>query len=275
MSQVTLVKVNSYTPGTVVQTLTGNNGGAVGPNGSNNIYIIGVDVVSVDGNPGTNTLEISLSGAVADEYDCNTGTAIPALGVLNIVGTGNIATSGAGNTITADLAGITQHSLQVGGTSNTLTQLGVATNGQIPIGSTGADPVLATITAGVGIAVTNGAGSIEISADNAGFVWTIIATGQIATDNNGYFTNDAGVVTVTLPAISSVGDTFQVAAMSAGGWTIAQGAGQQIRLGNTTTTLGAGGSLASTAQGDWITCICSVANTNWIAYANQGNITIV
>lgn len=41
--------------------------------------------------------------------------------------------------------------------------LGAATNGQIAIGSTGANPVLATITAGSGIEITNGAGSISIA----------------------------------------------------------------------------------------------------------------
>lgn len=42
--------------------------------------------------------------------------------------------------------------------------LGAATNGQIAIGSTGANPVLATITAGSGIDVTNGAGTITVAA---------------------------------------------------------------------------------------------------------------
>ena len=45
------------------------------------------------------------------------------------------------------LATLTAGSLQVGNGTGTMTQLGVATNGQLPIGSTGADPVLATITA--------------------------------------------------------------------------------------------------------------------------------
>jgi hypothetical protein len=37
------------------------------------------------------------------------------------------------------------------------------TNGQIPIGSTGAAPVLGTISAGTGISITNGAGSITVA----------------------------------------------------------------------------------------------------------------
>jgi len=43
-----------------------------------------------------------------------------------------------------------------------------ATNGQLYIGSTGAVPVLATITAGTNVTVTNGAGSISIAASGGG-----------------------------------------------------------------------------------------------------------
>lgn len=58
---------------------------------------------------------------------------------------------------------VTNHSILVGAASNGITSLGVATNGQIPIGSTGADPVLATLTAGTGITITNAAGSITVA----------------------------------------------------------------------------------------------------------------
>lgn len=93
-----------FPPGTVVQTLSGNDMIPVGPDGVNNINIVGTGDVTVTGNPGTNTLDISLSGALASEYDANTGTAIPALGILNIVGSGGVTTTGAGNTITINAA---------------------------------------------------------------------------------------------------------------------------------------------------------------------------
>lgn len=92
-----------FPPGTVVQTLTGNSGGPVGPDGTNNINIEGIGAIDVTGNPGTNTLEISLSTAVADTYDTDSGSATPALGVLNIFGDRDINTSGAGNTVTIHL----------------------------------------------------------------------------------------------------------------------------------------------------------------------------
>jgi hypothetical protein len=58
---------------------------------------------------------------------------------------------------------LTDHSLVLAHGALPLTGLGAATNGQIPIGSTGADPVLATITAGAGIGVAIGAGTITIT----------------------------------------------------------------------------------------------------------------
>lgn len=57
---------------------------------------------------------------------------------------------------------ITNHGLVVATINNRLSSLGVATNGQIPIGSTGVDPVLATITQGSNITITNGAGTIQL-----------------------------------------------------------------------------------------------------------------
>lgn len=61
----------------VVETLTGNTGGAVGPDGAHNINVVGTaGQVTVTGNPGTNTLTISLSGggAAIDSIGTQTGT---------------------------------------------------------------------------------------------------------------------------------------------------------------------------------------------------------
>lgn len=80
--------------------------------------------------------------------------------------TGVVTANGA-SAITANT--VTNHGILIGGASNAVSSLGVATNGQIPIGSTGVDPVLATITAGSGISVTNGAGSISIAATLGNF----------------------------------------------------------------------------------------------------------
>jgi len=67
-------------------------------------------------------------------------------------------------------ASFTDHSILVGSDTDAFTAIGAASNGQIPIGSTGNDPVLATLTGGTEIDITNGAGSITITAsDNRTF----------------------------------------------------------------------------------------------------------
>jgi len=95
----------------------------------------------------------------------------------------SITVSGGANTLNIDIAApvsvanggtgaitLTDHGILLGSGTSAITPLGAATNGQIPIGSTGADPVLASITGGTGITVTDGAGSITIDADATGDV---------------------------------------------------------------------------------------------------------
>ena len=68
---------------------------------------------------------------------------------------------GKGGTGAATLA---DHGILLGSGTGAVTPLGVATNGQLPIGSTGADPVLAGLTGTANqITVTNGVGSITLS----------------------------------------------------------------------------------------------------------------
>lgn len=173
---------------------------------------------------------------------------------------------------------VTQHSLLLGGANtHTINNLGVATNGQLPIGSAAADPVLATLTPGTGVSITNGAGSITINAAGGGLTWTVVTgTTQAAAVNNGYIANNAGLVTVTLPSTSAVGDLVAVTGINnATGWKIAQNGGNQIFFGNLSTTAGAGGSLASTATRDVVYLVCMTANATWNVVSSIGNITVV
>jgi len=62
-------------------------------------------------------------------------------------------------------------------TGNTISGLGPLTNGQIFIGSTGLVPVAASLTAGSGVTITPGAGSITISATGTGGTVTEVDTG--------------------------------------------------------------------------------------------------
>lgn len=68
-----------------------------------------------------------------------------------------VANGGTGNST------LTDNSLLMGKGTGAVAPLGVAADGQIPIGATGSAPVLANLTAGVGIVVTNSPGGIMIS----------------------------------------------------------------------------------------------------------------
>jgi hypothetical protein len=151
----------------------------------------------------------------------------------------------------------------------------VLTNGQLLIGSSGAAPVAAAITAGAGITVTNGAGSITIDATGNVTYTEVTGTSQSMAVNNEYTANNAGLVTLTLPATAAIGEQVTVNGKGAGGWRIAQNSGQLIHLGSSVTTTGAGGSLSSTNQWDNIKLKCVTANTTWVAQTVVGNITIV
>ena len=153
---------------------------------------------------------------------------------------------------------------------------GSMTNGQILIGSTGATPVLGTITGTLGINVTNGAGTITISGGGGGYTWTeVTGTSQTMAANNGYITNNPALVTLTLPTTAALGTTLSIAGKGAGGWKIAQNAGQEIFFGSSATTIGATGYLQSTQQFDSIELLCITANTQWTVITGpQGAITV-
>jgi hypothetical protein len=185
-----------------VQVLTGNIGGAVSPDAGHNINIVG-DGTSIDvvGNPGTNTLTISAvsGGTVVETLTGNAGGPVsPTAGNINVVGGNNIATSGAGSTLTVNVSGTTNHAVQIGNATNSLTSLAVGSNGQVLIGSTGADPAFATLTSS-SLTYTTGAHSLAInitapvSIANGGTNATSMAT----TDGTVYFDGTRLVTTAT------------------------------------------------------------------------------
>lgn len=170
----------------------------------------------------------------------------------------------------------TIHTLPVAQGASNFNFLGPLTNGQLLIGSTGADPVAAAITAGTNITISNTAGGIAISAAGlGGFTWTAVTgTSQLMLANHGYIANNGSLVTLTMPAASNVGDEIDIIGKGAGGWLVQCGAGQTIVLGSSTTS--AAGSLASTNAKDSFYMICTVANLEWtIASGPQGSLTVV
>jgi hypothetical protein len=200
------------------------------------------------------------------------------MGTNNAINLNSTGITGYDGVSTFNGSAVTQHSILLGGANNhTISNLGVATNGQLPIGSTGADPVLATLSAGTGVSISNGAGSISISSSGGGLTWTdVTGATQTLAVNNGYTSNDGStLVTFTLPAAAVYGSIMAVVGKGTGLWTIAQNSGQTIHFGSSNTTTGTGGSLSSTKQYDVVYLLCTVANTDFTVLQSIGNITVV
>lgn len=151
----------------------------------------------------------------------------------------------------------------------------IPTNGQIPIGN-GTGYTAATITAGTGISINNAAGAITISVTGSGN-WVNQTTTTVTMGANTGYTINAGasLVTLTLPTVANQGDFIEIDGFSAGGWKIAQAAGQQILFGNKATTAGVTGSLASTNANDCIRLRSNTAASGWTVVSSIGAITVV
>lgn len=133
------------------------------------IYFVGGTDIVITPSPATSTIDFSLGTGIATTYDADTGTATPALNILDILGGDNIATVGAGSAITISVADTTDHALQVGNATGSLTSLGVGTDGQVLISATGANPAFATLTSTGGtITFTQGANSLNLEAVGGG-----------------------------------------------------------------------------------------------------------
>lgn len=154
--------------------------------------------------------------------------------------------------------------------------LGIATtptNGQIPIGN-GTNYTAAAITAGTGISVTNGVGSITVASTGVGsLVWNDVAgTTQAAAVNQGYIISNASQTTVTLPAAAAEGSVFAVQGKGAAGWILQMNTGQVCHLGNIASS--SAGTFTSTNQWDSVTLVCVTANTTFAVTSSIGNLTV-
>lgn len=122
-----------------------------------------------------------------------------------LTGTLVVANGGTGR------ATLTNHGVLVGASTTAITQLAVGTNGQVLIGSTGADPVFASLTStGGSITYTTGAGTLNL--DIANYVSTTYSptlsfnngtTGITYTTRSGIYTRIGSVVFVSVYIVLS------------------------------------------------------------------------
>lgn len=144
----------------------------------------------------------------------------------------------------------------------------------------GATGEIADLSDGLGAAgevlTSNGAGAEPTWQEVAGGISWNEETGTSATMavDNGYIANNAALVTLTLPDTAALGSVVRVAGKGAGGWKIAQNAGETIHFGTSSTTTGATGYLQNTEQYDAVELVCITANTDWVVISSVGNITV-
>jgi len=199
---------------------------------------------------------------------------MPANNAINLNSAGIPAFNATTGVFTASTT--TPHSVLIGDSNNLIKNLGLATDGQIPIGSTGSDPVLAGLTAGANITITPGAGSITIAASTGtAFTMTdVISSTQAMTANAGYTANNASSITFTLPATAAYGSVLAIIGINTGGYTIAQNAGQSILMGNQTSTPGVTGVVSALGAHNVIFLICVAANTKWAVTGSIGSFDV-
>ncbi len=263
-------------PGTFVETLTGNSGGAVGPDGSDNINVVGDGTtIDVTGNPGTNTLTISAIGSSGiSTIDGDTGSvtgstvtfqtniAAPnANGTMNFSGAGTVMTLNV-NDIFGNI-GIGTGCFSNANPGNSGVALGnsalrfqsVGANGNCAIGNGSLSNVgngnnNVSIGSGSGTAITNTSGNIYIN--DSGVLGDShilrIATSATGTDSplSGCYIGGIDGVDVgsTATVVTESGDRLGTAVITAGsGITVTPGA-------NTITIAASGGSGISTINGD-------------------------
>lgn len=104
-----------------VETLTGNSGGAVGPNGSSTIFVLGDETtINIVGTPVDNTLTASLvGGAAVQSVEVDTNTApgtnpvvADSTGQITVTG-GQVAAGTTGNTILTKSVAAHQYTIEV------------------------------------------------------------------------------------------------------------------------------------------------------------------
>lgn len=247
--------ITSVSPSTATFVLTSN---GTGSDPSFQTVSASGAITQIDGDSG----HMNPTAGVVTINGGSTGlTTTAATSTMNITGTLNAGHGGTG------LATLTTYELIASGTTAT------GNFQQIASGSSGQ------------VLYSNGIGSLpSFGAAPTGVAWVDVTSGtQTIAASTGYVTDNATQVTYTLPATGVLGQVFEITGGINGSvtapWLIAQNANQQINFGNSSTTGGIGGSLASTLQFDSVRCLCvspttTGAATIWNVLSSVGNLIV-
>jgi hypothetical protein len=198
--------------GMPIQTITGNVGGPVGPDGVNNFNLIANTTMGITtiGTAALNQINILALPSTTSQI----GTIQLATNAEAIAGT-DTAKAITADDLKAKLGTQTQFALPIGaGNSSAISWTAAPTDGQILIGSTGLTPVLNTITAGTGIGISNGAGTITISnTGGSALTYTNVnTTPYVVLPADQYLGVDCsgGAITIQLPNAPTTGRVFVI-----------------------------------------------------------------
>lgn len=212
MSQGGQTRSSGSSGGTVVETLTGNSGGAVSPNATFNLNILANTTMGITtvGTPALNQINIVGIQATTTQI----GVTALSSNALTIAGTA-IDSAVTPASLAAKLGTQTQFALPIGGgATSAISWTAAPTDGQLLIGSTGLTPVLSTLTAGAGISIANAPGSITITnTGGSAFTYTNVNTTPYVVLPSDQFLGvdcSGGIITIELPNAPSTGRIFVV-----------------------------------------------------------------
>ena len=220
------------------------------------------------------------SGAGAAGIQTITGNLGAAIGgaAVNIVGDGAFLSGVTTNFVAADTLGISVQNAVADGVTK-----GVSTYPAAQFTTAAGVVSINNATAvSTGIASFNPfnftvlAGAVSLTGIYA-FTWfPVVGVAQLLFPNGGYYTTNVALTAFTLPAVAAAGSIIKIQGASVGGWTITQGAGQQVVFTSTVaTTAGAGVRITSVDSREGLELLCITANTTWQALNVKGNPTVI
>ncbi len=245
--------------------------------GSNNVNVTAAGtngqmlLGSSTGDPAFGTIT-STGGTLTFTFGPNSiNIDVPALAGFTFAIPLPVGSGGTGQTL------LTTYGVLLGEGSNNVNVTAAGTNGQMLLGSSTGDPAFGTITSTGGtLSFTFGPNSLNIDvASPGGFRWSTISTSITLQPGNGYLCIGSNPLTFALPPAPVIGTEVALALSGATSWEIDLSGSEEIRFGYLTTSVGVGGGLQSSSQGDVVFLVCFDAGSpQWLVVDSIGNIQI-
>jgi len=156
----------------------------------------------------------------------------------------------------------------------TVQATGNLVDGALAVRTTGTGYIVrfGTATGWMADITTNGRVSANSFQGNGALPWQVVAgTSQQAQPNTGYLATNGALVTLTLPTSPNPGDVVRVSGAGAGGWKIAQNAGQSVLAKNLVGNIGVMWTPRDSSR-SWYGVASSADGSKLVAVVNRGQI---